>query len=124
MTDAVQSSRRCAPPAGTPDVDPAAGVLLLPITALPARDEAGLLQLTVALREAAGETVAECYTSRQRLVADCGPIQPWVAFPVADSVRLLARAGASVLVVDPGAEGGTIGLDLTLAFPARAGGSR
>jgi hypothetical protein len=91
---------------------------------LPTRDESGSPRLTLALRAVAGERVAEGYTSRERLVDVHGRGQPWVAFSVADSIRLLAEAGASVLVVDPGSAGGAVGIDLTCAVPDAGGAAR
>jgi hypothetical protein len=98
-----------------------APVLLLPVPALPAPDEAGLPQITFAFRRVGDETVAEGYTSRERLVDACGPAQPWVALPVSQSIRLLAGAGASVLVVDAASAGGAIGVDLRCVSSAARG---
>ena len=126
MTDAApaEGSTARAPqvvPIPQDDV-PGPGVLLVPVPELPASGS-GPPEITFAFQRLDGELVAEGYTSPERLVDACGPAQPWVAFSVRDSVRLLAGAGASVLVVDPGADGGTVGLDLTGAVPD-AGGFR
>jgi hypothetical protein len=111
-------------PHGVATEDDAGGrVLLVPVPVLPVRDSADLPEVTLAFRRLAGETVAEGYTSLERLVDACGPAQPWVAFSVADSIRLLAGAGASVLVVDAGG-GGAVGVDLTTAASDTAGASR
>lgn len=99
-------------------------MLLVPVPELPTRDESGSPRLTLALREVAGERIAEGYTSRERLVDVHGSGQPWVACSVADSIRLLANAGASVLVVDPGCADGAVGIDLTCAVPAANGATR
>jgi hypothetical protein len=125
MTDAALAG--CSAPGAPPAVaEDGTGppVLLVPVPELPTRDESGLPLLTLALREVAGERVAEGYTSRERLVDAHGPGQPWVAFSVADSIRLLADAGASVLVVDPGGAGGAVGIDLTCAAPEAGGAPR
>jgi len=126
MTDAALAgcSAAGAPPAVAPDNLPGPPVLLVPVPELPTRDEFGSPLLTLALREVAGERVAEGYTSRERLVDVHGSGQPWVAFSVADSIRLLANAGASVLVVDPGGAGGAVGIDLRCAVPEGSGVAR
>jgi hypothetical protein len=126
MTDAAPRVIAAAgPPPTLPDhADRGQPVLLVPVPELPAADDAGVPQLTVAFRELAGETVAEGYTSLERLVEGCGPAQPWVAFPLAASIRLLAAAGASVLIVDPRTDCGTVGLDLTCAVSATEGACR
>jgi hypothetical protein len=115
MTDstAAEGSTRRVPTGPAKAADPGAPVLLVPVPELPARDGSGLPLLTLGFREVAGERVAEGFTTAERLVHARGPGQPWVAFSVADSISLLANAGASVLVVDPGSEGGAVGLDLT-----------
>jgi hypothetical protein len=98
-------------------------VLFVPVPELPARDGSGLPELTLAFREVAGERVAEGFTTPERLVQACGPSQPWVAISVTDSVRLLATAGASVLVVDRDGAGGAVGLDLSWVGAVDAGGA-
>jgi hypothetical protein len=92
-------------------------VLLVPVPVLPSAAGSGPPELTLAFQRMDGETVAEGYTSAERLIDACGPAQPWVALSVRDSIALLARAGASILVVDRGAAGGTLGVDLTCAVP-------
>ena len=94
--------------------------LLLPVPELPGPDDAGVPRLVLAFRPVAGEIVAEAFTTRARLVDACGPAQPWVASSVVDSITLVADAGASVLVVDPGIQGEAVGIDLT--FLASGGG--
>ena len=124
MTDAAPAEGFVArAPLVAPEADlQGPGLLLVPVPELPAAGS-GPPEITFAFRRLGEETVAEGYTSPERLVDACGAAQRWVAFSVADSVRLLAGAGASVLVVDPGADGRTVGLDLTGAAPD-AGGFR
>ena len=100
-------------------VDGERPVLLVPVPALPARDPSGAPpRITFELRTILGQTVAEAYTSRRRLVESRGHDQRWVAFPVDDTIRLLAAAGAHVLVVDPASPGGAIGVDIPGAAEA------
>ena len=112
MTDVMPAE--CPTPALLPVADPAhRPSLLLPVPELPGPDDAGAPRLVLAFRRVAGEVVAEGFTSQARLVDARGQAQPWVAFSVADSITLVADAGASVLIVDPGMGGDTVGIDLT-----------
>jgi hypothetical protein len=118
------SASSAVTPLASAAADASRPVLLLPVPELPGLDESGLPRLVLAFRRVAGETVAECFTSRVRLVGSCGPKQPWVAYSVADSIRLVADAGATVLLVDPGPERASIAVDLTHLASRPAGAER
>jgi hypothetical protein len=107
-----------SPASPSPAAEPA---LLLPVPEWP-RLDGGPPALTLVFRLLDGETVAEGYTSPDRLVAGCGPAQPWVAVQLAESVRLLAQAGATMLLVDAGIVEEAIEVDLAAAAAVLAAG--
>jgi hypothetical protein len=125
MTDAIVAGTAdlTVPPVAATDAS-GRPVLLVPLPELPTWDDSGSPRLVFAFREEAGEVVAEAFTSQARLVDARGAAQPWAAFSVADSLSLLADAGASMLIVDPGVEGGTVGVDLTYLASSVDGSGR
>ncbi len=131
MTDAMDATDVIRAGSGGPAVPPVAAAapsgrpgLLVPVPELPGPDDAGQPRLVLGFRQVGAETVAEAFTSLDRLVDACGPAQPWAAFSVADSITLLADAGASVLIVDPGIAGDTVGVDLTCLASTAGGATR
>ena len=48
-----------------------------------------------------GTPVLPVYSSTERLVEALGPAQPWAAFPVETALEMMARAGVSMVVLDP-----------------------
>lgn len=48
-----------------------------------------------------GTPVLPVYSSTERLVEALGPAQPWAAFPTQTARDMMARAGVSMVVLDP-----------------------